>query len=122
MTIQSIHHVMVAIPRAGESEARRFYGEHLGLTEIEKPASLQGRGGLWFRTGSLELHLGIDPEFHPARKAHVAFLAEDLPALRRRLLVLGLQVIDDDLLPGLDRFYLDDPFGNRLEFLQPVAS
>ncbi len=122
MMIQSIHHVMIAIPPGSERTARQFYGDFLGLPEIDKPASLQGRGGLWFRAGSLELHLGVEQEFRAARKAHVAFLVKDLPAIRKWLLDLDQAVIDDDLLPGIDRFYLDDPFGNRLEFLQPLES
>lgn len=118
MGIQTIHHVMVAIPPAGEQDARRFYGETLGLIEIEKPGTLKSRGGLWFQAGTLELHLGIEEAFKPARKTHVAVLVSDLGALRERLIERGYYVTKDEFLPGYDRFYAADPFGNRLEFLE----
>ena len=118
--IRTIHHVMVAIPSGMEVSARDFYNGVIGLAEIPKPDVLQGRGGLWFRVGDLELHLGVDADFHAARKAHIAFLVDDLAALRQQVLEHDLVLVSDDLLPGFDRFYLDDPFGNRLEFLEPL--
>lgn len=120
-TIANIDHVMIATPPDGENAARLFYSEILGLVEMAKPAALITRGGLWYQVGALQLHLGIDREFRPARKAHVAFIVSNLPGLRQQVIDAGLTVIDDDLLPGFDRFYLDDPFGNRLEFLEPLA-
>lgn len=117
MSIDALHHVMIAIPSGTEAIAREFYGSLLALPEIPKPDSLRGRGGLWFRAGNRELHLGVDQNFHAARKAHVAFEVENFPDFRQKILDRGYSVIDDDLLPGFDRFYLDDPFGNRLEFL-----
>lgn len=119
-TIANIDHVMIATPPDGENAARLFYSEILGLVEMAKPAALITRGGLWYQVGALQLHLGIDREFRPARKAHVAFIVSNLPGLRQQVIDAGLTVIDDDLLPGFDRFYLDDPFGNRLEFLEPA--
>ena len=120
MSISTIDHLMIAIPENAEDIARHFYGEILGLEEIDKPDSLKGRGGVWYRVGAMQLHFGIDREFHPARKAHVAFRVADLQDLRLQAREAGLAVIDDELLPGFDRFYLDDPFGNRLEFLEPA--
>jgi len=113
-----MHHVQVAIPAGGEDQARRFYGALLGFEEIEKPANLRQRGGVWFITGNLQLHLGVDRAFQPAKKAHVAFQVVGLTALRERLIDAGYTVADDEPLPGYDRFYVDDPFGNRTELLQ----
>ncbi len=120
MTMSSIHHVQVAIPAGGEDAARRFYGEILGLVETEKPANLRKRGGVWFRTGSLELHLGVDAAFRPAKKAHVAFQVTELAAIRERLTAGGYTTVEDEPLAGYNRFYVDDPFGNRTELLEPV--
>ena len=114
-----LHHVMLAIPAGGEPTAREFYGRVLGLTELTKPPNLARRGGLWFRLGDRELHLGVDPEFRAARKAHVALWVDSLPELKARLMSSQARVWTDEPLPGMDRFYAEDPFGNRLEFLQP---
>ncbi|MBX3070717.1 MAG: VOC family protein [Thermomicrobiales bacterium] len=119
MAVKAVDHVMLAIPPEGESAARAFYAGLLGLREIEKPEQLRQRGGLWFQIGGVQLHLGIDSDFRPARKAHVAFRGDDLATLRHEITSAGLAITDDDLLPGFDRFYVDDPFGNRLEFLSP---
>jgi len=112
-----LHHVQLAVPPGSEDVARRFYVGVLGMEEIPKPPTLAGRGGLWLRLASLELHLGVEAEFRAARKAHPAFEVDDLGALRRRLEGAGAGVRDDELLPGRSRFYTHDPFGNRLEFL-----
>jgi catechol 2,3-dioxygenase-like lactoylglutathione lyase family enzyme len=120
-TAPTIDHVQIAIPAGGEEQARRFYGAFLGLKEIEKPANLQNRGGVWFRTGNVHLHLGVDPAFRPAERAHVAFRVTGLAATRRRLEAAGYIVAEDEPLPGFDRFYVKDPFGNRLELLEPSA-
>jgi catechol 2,3-dioxygenase-like lactoylglutathione lyase family enzyme len=117
--ISGIHHVMVAIPKGGEEAARAFYAGALGLSELPKPEALAGRGGLWVSAGNIELHLGIDPEFRPATKAHVAFQVAGIAELRQRLITSGYRVVPDDSLPGYERYYVDDPFGNRLEILQP---
>ncbi|MBA3275292.1 MAG: VOC family protein [Chloroflexia bacterium] len=119
MKIPAIHHVQLAIPRGDEPEARRYYGELLGLKEVPKPENLQRQGGVWFSTGSLDLHLGVDPSFGPATKAHVAFEVADLQLIRDRIEAAGFEIVEDEPLPGHDRFYTVDPFGNRLEFLSP---
>jgi len=118
----SLDHVQVAIPAAGEELARAFYGDLLGLVEVEKPPLLAARGGAWFRVGALELHLGVEQPFAPARKAHPAFRLDDLgslEALATRLEAAGAEVTwaDPAEIPGRTRFHVSDPFGNRLEFL-----
>ena len=118
MTIIAIDHVQVAAPPDCESAARAFYGGLLGLPELEKPEPLAARGGCWFRAGALELHVGVEDPFAPARKAHPGFVVDDLEALRARLAAQGIAARDDHDLPGAVRFYADDPFGNRLEFRQ----
>lgn len=87
---------------------------------MTKPAHLEARGGCWFETSSTRIHLGVEDDFSPARKAHPALLTDDLAAIRRRFEDAGVEVIDDQPLPGFDRFYAYDPFGNRLEFLTPL--
>lgn len=116
--LPSIHHVQIAIPAGGEEAARAFYAEMLGLQEVEKPENLRGRGGVWFRTGNLQLHLGVDEGFHPARKAHIAFQVDDLSEYRRRLSEAGYEIVEDEPLEGFIRFYVADPFGNRIELLE----
>jgi catechol 2,3-dioxygenase-like lactoylglutathione lyase family enzyme len=120
MTMPTVHHVQVAIPAGGEEQARRFYGDLLGFAELPKPANLQARGGVWFETGNLQFHLGVDPAFRPAEKAHVAFQVAGLSALRERLTAAGYPTADDEPLAGYDRFFVKDPFGNRLEVLEPT--
>ena len=106
------------MPAGQEAKARSFYGDVLGLAEDQKPANLVGRGGIWFRGGSLRLHLGVDPDFHPARKAHPALLVSGLAALRRRCEAAGFPTTDDEPLEGYDRAYVQDPFGNRIELME----
>jgi catechol 2,3-dioxygenase-like lactoylglutathione lyase family enzyme len=117
--LRPLHHVQLAIPPGGEEECRSFWGGVLGMGELEKPPVLAARGGCWFRGGGLEVHLGVEDPFSPARKAHPGLLVEGLPALARRLEEAGYPVTWDGDFPGHDRFYSADPFGNRLEFLQP---
>jgi catechol 2,3-dioxygenase-like lactoylglutathione lyase family enzyme len=117
-----IHHVQIAIPADSEQRARQFYGELLGLPEVDKPDALRACGGVWFSSGTLPLHLGVDGAFRPARQAHVAFAVEDLSAVRDRLVAAGSTVRDDASLPGYDRFYVADPYGNRIEILAPSGS
>lgn len=112
-----IHHIQIAIPAGGEDAARSFYGDILGCAEIEKPENLRARGGVWFETGNLQLHLGVDAAFAPATKAHVAFQVNDKAMMRQRCEAAGFTVKDDKPLPGYERFYVDDPFGNRVEIL-----
>ncbi len=122
MTILAIHHVQLAMPAGGESRARDFYAGVLGLPEIPKPAALAVRGGVWFGNGAIELHLGVEASFRPARKAHPALLVRDLDLLAAACSAAGFTPRHDGELPGYARFYVDDPFGNRLEFLEPRRS
>jgi catechol 2,3-dioxygenase-like lactoylglutathione lyase family enzyme len=115
VTILGIDHVQVAVPRGSEDEARAFYGGVLGLDEIPKPEPIRARGGVWFRAGPQELHLGVEEPFAPARKAHPGLVADDLDVLRARLRAAGLAYEDDANIAGVDRLFVDDPFGNRLE-------
>jgi catechol 2,3-dioxygenase-like lactoylglutathione lyase family enzyme len=121
MKILGIDHVQLAMPPGQEALARDFYTRILGIPELQKPATLVGRGGAWFGEGDFEVHLGVEKDFSPARKAHPAFLVEDLAAIAARLRAEKFPVIEDDLLPGYDRFFTADPFGNRIELLQPKA-
>lgn len=113
-----LDHIQLAAPPGCETEARRFFGEILGLPEVPKPESLQGRGGVWFQCGSQQIHIGVQADFLPAKKAHPAFVVNYLDNLKQRLLEQGIQVNDDSLLEGINRFFVTDPFGNRLEFLE----
>jgi len=117
--IHGIHHVMIAIPPGGEAQARTFYGEALGLSELPKPATLQARGGVWLSVGHVQLHLGIDPDFRPATKAHIAIQVLGIALLRDQLTAAGYPVESDASLPGFERYYVADPFGNRVEILEP---
>lgn len=119
MLIEGMDHVQIAAPRDGEARIRSFYGDVLQLPEIPKPTTLAARGGAWFQVGRLQLHIGLEDSFTPAKKAHPAFLVSDLEALGRRLREHGFEPREDAPLPGYQRFYCADPFGNRLEFLQP---
>jgi len=119
-----IDHVQLAAPSGCEAEARRFYTELLGWTEVPKPEALRARGGIWFRCGRHEVHIGVQADFTPARKAHPAFEVARLVSLRDHLLRNGVAVMDDDARAeeGVERCYVDDPFGNRLEFLERPAT
>jgi uncharacterized membrane protein YphA (DoxX/SURF4 family) len=117
-----IDHVQLAMPAGQEARARAFYAGILGLTEIPKPANLARRGGVWFQGGDLRLHLGVEDDFHPARKAHPAFLVRNLDALTQQLEHAGVTVITDEPLEGYNRVYVSDPFGNRLELLEPARA
>ena len=119
--VYDFEHVQLAMPPGQEALARRFYAEALGLAEVAKPADLALRGGCWFEGGTLRLHLGVEAEFRAARKAHPALLVHNLPALRRRLISKGFPPREDAPLEGFDRCYVDDPFGNRIELMEPQA-
>lgn len=116
----ALHHVQLAIPKGGEPDARAFFSDALGMDEVTKPPALAARGGCWFASGGLELHLGVEDPFHPARKAHPGILVDDLDDIVARLDAAGYDATPDDLFPGFRRVYSTDPFGNRLEFLQPL--
>ncbi|HEX6850051.1 MAG TPA: VOC family protein [Candidatus Polarisedimenticolaceae bacterium] len=120
MQILRIDHVQLAMPPGKEGKARDFYFGLLGIPEVPKPAALAGRGGVWFQNGEVKVHLGIEAEFRPARKAHPAFLVRGLEVLVHRLREAGVPVVDDGLLPGYERVYVTDPFGNRLELMEPT--
>ena len=122
MRVVGIEHVQLAMPRGEEDRARAFYSGILGIPEIPKPPELAKRGGVWFESESLKLHLGVEAEFRPARKAHPALLVEDLRALVALLRERGIQVIDDEALEGFMRVYVADPFGNRIELMEPSGS
>lgn len=121
MAIGGIAHVQVAIPPGGEDAARAFYGALLGLEEIEKPASLNGRGGAWFICGPQQLHCGVEAEIAVTRR-HPALLTDDLDGLRDRLNSAGIVIEEQPVVPGWRRFHAIDPFGNRLEFQQTAES
>lgn len=116
--VTRIDHIQIAAPEGCEPAARDFYGSLLGMREIEKPPLLRTRGGCWFQCGDRELHIGVEKNFAPAKKAHPAFAVPDLDELRSALAARGIAVIDDDTTPGTRRFYAEDPWGNRLEFVE----
>jgi catechol 2,3-dioxygenase-like lactoylglutathione lyase family enzyme len=118
--ILSIEHVQLAMPAGGEAEARRFYAGLLGIPETPKPAHLARRGGAWFETGRLKIHLGVEKDFRPARKAHPALLVDGLKQLVEMLEAGGHPVADDEPLDGYYRVYVSDPFGNRIELMEPT--
>ena len=119
--LRPLHHVQLAIPRGGEDRCRDFWRDVLGMRELEKPPVLAARGGCWFRGGGLEVHLGVEDPFAPAEKAHPGLLVAGLAHVAAALEAAGHPVTWDDKFPGHDRFYAADPFGNRLEFLEPKA-
>jgi catechol 2,3-dioxygenase-like lactoylglutathione lyase family enzyme len=122
MRILALHHVQLAMPPGQEETAREFYRGVLGLSEVEKPAHLLARGGAWFESGQTRVHLGVEQDFRSARKAHPAFLVDDLAALLMRCEAAGVSVVRDQPLPGYERAYISDPFGNRIELMEPVVS
>ena len=119
--ITALHHVQLAMPRGKEDEARAFYVGVLGFTEVPKPSNLVTRGGLWLRSGTADVHLGVEEDFRPARKAHPALLVDDLASIRAACEAAGCLLKVDEPLEGFDRAYVADPFGNRIELLQPLA-
>jgi catechol 2,3-dioxygenase-like lactoylglutathione lyase family enzyme len=119
--VLGIDHVQVAAPPGCEAEARRFYGRLLGLDELEKPEPLRSRGGAWFAAGAQQLHVGVEEDFAPARKAHPALRVAPahLDEMAARLLAAGCEIAWDDALDDARRFYVHDPWGNRLELVAP---
>jgi len=111
--------VQLACPAGTEDRQRAFFAGVLGLAEIDKPPALAQRGGCWFRGHGIEVHLGIEADFRPARKAHPGLLVRNLDSWAARLTASGYPVTFDDEFPGMRRFYSEDPNGNRLEFLEP---
>lgn len=122
MHITDLHHAQITIPPGAEAEARAFYCGLLGLTEIAKPISLAGRGGLWLQVGERQVHIGVEEDVERrATKAHLAYAVEDLPAWRARLTSAGVTLSDPPPIPGYRRFEFRDPFGNRVEFIERFA-
>ncbi|WP_102868718.1 VOC family protein [Pseudovibrio exalbescens] len=117
MAIMALDHVQIAIPENQEDAARKFYIDLLGFEEVEKPLVLKERGGLWLRAGTVHLHLGADERFQPALKAHPAFLCDDLSTLQKALAASGYPMQHDAHLKGYDRFFTEDPWGNRIELM-----
>ena len=115
--IVGLDHVQLAAPPGCEEAARQFYGELLGLREVEKPATLAGRGGVWFALGAQQLHVGVDDAHRPALKAHPALAVRDVEVLAERFEAAGVPVSRDPTPPGVSRFYVADPWGNRIEFV-----
>jgi catechol 2,3-dioxygenase-like lactoylglutathione lyase family enzyme len=120
--VLDIDHVQIAAPKGCESDARAFFGTLLGLEEIQKPEPLRSRGGCWFWVGPRQLHIGVENGFSAATKAHPAFATHDIVALSDKLEKAGLQVRWDDAVAGIRRLYVDDPWGNRIEFTEPTYS
>ncbi|MGZ5289130.1 MAG: VOC family protein [Actinomycetota bacterium] len=115
-----LHHVQLAMPPDEEEAAVKFYGAILGLEQVPKPADLSPRGGVWFRTGDLEVHLGMEEQFSPAVKAHPAFLVDGLETMKARIEAAGYRVTDTVQIEGFHRVYVRDPFGNRVELIEPA--
>src|SRR5271168_111656 len=120
MRIVAVEHIQLAMPAGREVEARAFYTGILGIPEVPKPPGLAKRGGCWFERGALKIHLGVEKDFRPARKAHPALEVKDLAKLIERLQERGHAVNEDEPLAGFNRVYVDDPFGNRIELLEPL--
>jgi catechol 2,3-dioxygenase-like lactoylglutathione lyase family enzyme len=118
MRITRLDHVQLAMPPGGELAARGFYRDGLGVPEVPKPPHLAVRGGCWFELDDVKIHLGVEVDFRPARKAHPALLVEDLSEFVQKLTSLGYEVRRDEPLEGYNRVYVDDPFGNRIELLE----
>lgn len=116
-----LDHVQLAMPSGREDEAAAFYEGLLGIPQVPKPSHLAARGGCWFESGGLKVHLGVDTDFCPATKAQPAFVVGDVQALARAISAAGYDVVDDEPLDGYDRVYVYDPFGNRIELMQPLA-
>jgi catechol 2,3-dioxygenase-like lactoylglutathione lyase family enzyme len=121
MRVRRLDHILLAMPAGRESDARDFYQGILGIPEAIKPAGLAARGGCWFEDGELKIHLGVEKNFVPARKAHPAFIVDDLATLEATLKKAGYPLAYDEPLEGYDRFFVNDPFGNRIELMQLKA-
>ena len=121
--ITRLHHVQITVPSAEVERARAFYCGVLGLVEIEKPDSLKDRGGFWMQLGDVDVHVGVeDGVARQSLKAHVAYQVDDLTAWRAVLLAHGVTILESTPIPGYTRFEFRDPFGNRMEFIQPLSA
>lgn len=119
MPVRRIDHILIAMPAGREEEARAFYHGMLGLAEKTKPPQLVARGGCWFGSGAVAVHLGVDENFVPGRKAHPAFIVDGLADLETKLKQAGYKVTEDEPIAGCDRRHVEDPFGNRIELIEP---
>jgi catechol 2,3-dioxygenase-like lactoylglutathione lyase family enzyme len=119
VTVIRLDHVQLAMPAGREADAVTFYEGLLGIPQVPKPDHLAVRGGCWFERGDLKVHLGVEFDFHPATKAHPAFIVDDVRSIASDALVAGFEVRDDEQLDGFVRVYVSDPFGNRIELLEP---
>jgi catechol 2,3-dioxygenase-like lactoylglutathione lyase family enzyme len=119
MPVRRIDHILIAMPAGREEEARAFYHGMLGLAEKTKPPQLVARGGCWFGNGAVTVHLGVDKNFVPGRKAHPAFIVDGLADLATKLKQAGYKVTEDEPIAGCDRRHVEDPFGNRIELIEP---
>src|SRR5215470_871186 len=122
MAIIGVHHVQLAMPAGCENDARRFYSGLLEIPEVQKPVELAKRGGAWFETAAVRVHLGVEADFRPAKKAHPGLLVEELGVLIARLNDAGFTVAGGEPMEGYEHVYVHDPFGNRLELLQVVQN
>jgi len=116
--IIALDHVQLAMPPRREADAERFYAGLLGLERVPKPPPLAAKGGCWFRMGGVQIHLGVEPDFRPAKKAHPALIVTGLDALCAKLRSSGVAVRPNEELPGVRRCFVDDPFGNRIELIE----
>lgn len=121
MSILFIDHVQLSMPAGREAEARAFYSGVLGVPERDKPEALRVRGGCWFEDGPVRIHLGIDPEFKPATRAHPAFVVENVKAMATRIGRSGYLVLNEKPVDGFERVHVFDPFGNRIELMQVIG-
>ena len=118
LELTAIDHVQFTVPKAVEAEALRFYRSVLGLKELPKPEELRARGGAWFEVGTLQFHIGVDPEAWPSSKRHVCFLVSDLASARKEVVAAGVAIEEEGIAEGLARFFIRDPAGNRIEIGQ----
>ena len=119
LLILRVQHAQITIPKGAEDEARRFYCDFLGLNEVQKPASLRGRGGFWLEIGAFQVHVGTEDGFDRTKtKAHIAYEVEDLEGWREKLSENGVRILEGVKIPDYERFEFRDPFGNRVEFLE----
>ncbi len=122
MTIQRIHHVQITIPSDAVDQARQFYLQQLGLTEIAKPASLQHRGGFWMQLGDMQIHVGIEDTIDRYQyKGHIAYQVNDLEVWRSKIRSYDLEILESIAIEGYERFEFRDPFGNRIEIIQTLS-
>lgn len=118
MSFIAIDHVQLAMPSGEEETARRFYRDLLGMTEVAKPPEPAKRGGCWFESGSVQIHLGVETDFRPAKKAHPALRCREYAAFTDKLSKAGVEIAPDTSIPGVLRCHIHDPFGNRIELIQ----